>query len=177
MARRRTRVGGKLQHNTGKCKILHYEFQENKAHDFSPVANHIKANKPVFAIFYMRGCGPCEAARPEWNKLKNFQDKLPQHALLLEIDHVLKEKLYESLQPMFAEIKTISSFPTITLMHNGKMEPYSGAQRTVDHFKKWIHEKADKTRFGGKGTSRGGTRKGRGIIGRGGKTRKRRRLL
>ena len=138
----------------GKCTIIHYEFQEGKNHDFSPVANHIKSGKPVFAIFYMQGCGPCEAARPEWNKLKKIQHELPQHALLLEIDHLLKDKLYESIHPSYAEIKNISSFPTITLMHNGKMHPYTGPERKAEHFREWIGNTVKKTVFGGRKTRR-----------------------
>jgi thiol-disulfide isomerase/thioredoxin len=122
------------------CKIIHYEMKPTMNHDFTPVANHLKSGKPVFAIFYMVGCGPCEAARPEWNKLRQEQHKLPQHALLMEIDHELKHNLADSLGPAFYEIKRISSFPTITLLQKGtKMRPYEG-RRMVQDFKKWIHE-------------------------------------
>jgi len=125
------------------CKIIHYEMKPDGKHDFTPVVKHLKhEKKPVFAIFYMRGCGPCEATRPEWNKLRQQQHRLPQHALLLEIDHELKHQLVDSLGEEYAEIRDISSFPTITLLQHGKkLKPYEG-QRLVHDFKAWIHKHA-----------------------------------
>ena len=29
----------------------------------------------VFILFFMEGCGPCNATRPEWSKLKNVLSK------------------------------------------------------------------------------------------------------
>jgi len=147
------------------CKIFHYDMKPDGKHDFTPVVKHLKhEKKPVFAIFYMRGCGPCEAARPEWNKLREKQSHLPQHALLLEIDHELKHQLVDSLGEEYAEIRDISSFPTITLLkHGDKMKPYEG-QRLVKDFQAWIHKHANQwqptaDRFGSKKRSWGGKRR------------------
>jgi hypothetical protein len=30
-----------------------------------------KKNSKIFILFYMEGCGPCNATRPEWSKIKN----------------------------------------------------------------------------------------------------------
>ena len=32
-------------------------------------------NKKVFILIYMTGCGPCNATRPEWEKLENVLTK------------------------------------------------------------------------------------------------------
>ena len=35
------------------------------------IDKYIREGKQLFIIFYLEGCGPCNATRPEWAKLKN----------------------------------------------------------------------------------------------------------
>ncbi len=99
----------------------------------------------IFILFYMEGCGPCNATRPEWSKLKNV---LSNHFLnrndivIVAIDHQLASKLQNIG-------KEPNSFPTIRYMTNeGKInEDYedsdvSKKDRTIDSFVEWIQLKS-----------------------------------
>ena len=102
-----------------------------------------KDNK-IFILYFMEGCGPCNATRPEWSKLKNI---LSKHFLnrddivIVSIDKDLASKLkHIGAEP--------NSFPTIRFMKNaGKInENYedsniSKKDRTIDSFIEWIKSK------------------------------------
>ena len=49
--------------------ILHIDSDKNA----SLVDKHIQNGDNVFVLVYMVGCGPCNATRPEWDKLKNIK--------------------------------------------------------------------------------------------------------
>ena len=70
----------------------------------------VKTNK-AFVFIFMEGCGPCNATRPEWNKLRNVlsQDFLDRNDIVIaSVDHTLADNL--------KNLKTKpSSFPTRTL--------------------------------------------------------------
>lgn len=98
----------------------------------------------VFILFFMEGCGPCNATRPEWSKLKNVLSKdflNREDIAIVSIDHELCGKLKNiGNEP--------NSFPTIRYMTNeGKTnENYedsniSKKDRTIDSFVEWIKEK------------------------------------
>jgi hypothetical protein len=104
----------------------------------------------IFALIYMEGCGPCNATRPEWNKLKNvlkYQNLKNNNVLIVDIDKDVLDK-----------VKNIGSepkgFPTLRFItKNGKIsedfedcklsEEYKN--RTIDSFVKWIKFKLNKT--------------------------------
>jgi thiol-disulfide isomerase/thioredoxin len=103
-----------------------------------------KDNK-IFILFYMEGCGPCNATRPEWSKLKNvisdgFLNR--DDIVIVEVDHELAGKLKNiGNEP--------NSFPTIRYLTNeGKInENYedsdiSKKDRTIDSFVEWIQNKS-----------------------------------
>lgn len=99
-----------------------------------------KDNK-IFILFYMEGCGPCNATRPEWNKLKNVLSpdfmKRPDIAIV-SIDHELVGKLKNiGNEP--------NSFPTIRYMseegninENYEDSNIENKNRTIDSFVEWI---------------------------------------
>jgi len=104
-----------------------------------------KPGAHVFVLFYMEGCGPCNATRPEWAKLKNVlsNDFLKRDDVaVVAIDQVLAPKL-ENIggEP--------NSFPTMRYIGNaGKtVENYEDAEvpqekdRTIDSFVAWIQAK------------------------------------
>jgi thiol-disulfide isomerase/thioredoxin len=102
-----------------------------------------KKNK-VFILFYMEGCGPCNATRPEWSKIENVLSKdflNRDDIVIVSMDHELANDLKNlATQP--------SSFPTMRFMKNaGKtVENYEDSNienkdRTIDSFIEWIKAK------------------------------------
>lgn len=99
----------------------------------------------IFILYFMEGCGPCNATRPEWSKLqnvlsKNFLNK--EDIVIVSIDKDLAGKLKNIG-------KEPSSFPTIKFLKNaGKInENYedsdiSTKDRTIDSFVEWIKLKS-----------------------------------
>jgi hypothetical protein len=99
----------------------------------------------IFILFYMEGCGPCNATRPEWSKLKNVLSKNflnKNDIVIVSIDHELAGKLNNiGNEP--------NSFPTIRyITHAGEInENYedsdiSKKDRTIDSFVEWIEHKS-----------------------------------
>lgn len=99
----------------------------------------------VFILFYMEGCGPCNATRPEWSKLQNIlsNDFLKRGDIgIVAIDHELAGKLNNiGSEP--------NSFPTIRYVtKKGSVnEDYedsniSKKDRTIDSFVEWIKSKS-----------------------------------
>ncbi len=100
-----------------------------------------KKNSKVFILFFMEGCGPCNATRPEWSKLKNVLSnefiKRPD-IVIVSINHELVGKLKNVG-------KEPNSFPTIRYLTNeGSInENYEDSDiekkdRTIDSFIEWI---------------------------------------
>jgi hypothetical protein len=106
--------------------------------------NHHLAKKKgaTFILFYMEGCGPCNATRPEWKKLEQNEriSKIPDLAIV-SMNHVLANKLHGVEEP--------NSFPTIRYMKNGVVENYEDSEipvtkdRSIDSFVEWIESKTN----------------------------------
>ena len=102
-------------------------------------------NNKTFILFYMEGCGPCNAARPEWAKLKNvlsnnFLNR--EDIVIISIDKDLTDKLKNIGKEPFG-------FPTIRYIANeGKInENYEDSDitikdRTIDSFVEWVKTKS-----------------------------------
>jgi len=99
----------------------------------------------IFILYFMEGCGPCNATRPEWAKLKNVlsNDFLNQDNIAIaSVDHELCGKLENiGSEP--------NSFPTIRFTTNAgqQIENYedstiSKKDRTIDSFVEWIKNKS-----------------------------------
>lgn len=106
-----------------------------------------KKNNKIFLLIFMEGCGPCNATRPEWSKLKNVL--LPNflkknNIVIADIDHELTDQL--------TNLKTKpTGFPTMRFITDGGniYENYEDSNiqnkdRTIDSFMEWIHSKIDK---------------------------------
>lgn len=95
----------------------------------------------IFILYYMEGCGPCNATRPEWSKLKNVLSND-----LLNRDDIVIVSIDKDLAGKLKNIgKEPNSFPTIKFMKNaGKInENYEDSNvttkdRTIDSFVEWI---------------------------------------
>jgi hypothetical protein len=94
-----------------------------------------------FVLIFMEGCGPCNATRPEWSKLKNILSNNNKNIGVFSIDKDLVNKI--------ENLKEANSFPTMRYITNsGKtVENYedsnvSKKDRTIDSFVEWIKLKS-----------------------------------
>jgi hypothetical protein len=120
----------KKNYNTGNSNLIN-KLNKHLTH---------KDDK-IFILYFMEGCGPCNATRPEWSKLRNVLSKSflnKEDIVIVSIDKDLAGKLKNiGNEP--------NSFPTIRFMNNaGKInENYedsniSTKDRTIDSFIEWI---------------------------------------
>jgi thiol-disulfide isomerase/thioredoxin len=127
-----------------KIYHIHKKHNNHKKH-IKFIDKYIKSKKngKTFVLIFMEGCGPCNATRPEWNKLGNV---LHPH-FLNNNDLLITDVDHESAE-MFDSIDSPSSFPTMLFVtKNGKVvENYddsdlSNKDRSIDSFVEWIKEK------------------------------------
>jgi len=104
-------------------------------------------NTKVFLLIFMEGCGPCDATRPEWSKIKNVlhNDVSNRNDIVVaSIDYQLADKL--------KNLKNIpKNFPTMRFITNGISENYEDSSitgkkdRKIDSFIEWIKSKIGET--------------------------------
>ena len=98
--------------------------------------------KKVFILIYMEGCGPCNATRPEWEKLENVLTKeFINRDDIAIVD--INAKLTDNLKNIKDQPK---SFPTMRYYENKKYENYEDSNienkdRTIDSFVNWMENK------------------------------------
>lgn len=112
-------------------KFLNINLDNKKL--ITELNHHIKKKDPVFIFFYMEGCGPCNAARPEWKKIENIlEDKYKdqENYIIVDIDQSLMDGI-EGLKD------TPNAFPTIRYMKGRNYTSYE-SNRDIDSFIKWI---------------------------------------
>lgn len=99
----------------------------------------IDQKRPVFVLFYMEGCGPCNETRPEWKKLATASG-LPSNLQIYEIDR----DLLDSLKNRYPKLGNIMGFPSMKYIRGAdSMEDYEGG-RTIDDFVRWIKSKSSR---------------------------------
>ena len=99
-------------------------------------------HKKTFVLFYMEGCGPCNAVRPEWNKLQNVLNSSfhrRNDVSIVDID----QNYTRHLKHMKNDLR---GFPTMRFYENNQYEnyedsPISNKDRTIDSFVEWIKVK------------------------------------
>jgi thiol-disulfide isomerase/thioredoxin len=119
--------------------ILHI----NSKKDVYKIDKFIKNGSDVFIIVYMEGCGPCNATRPEWEKIESaLKHQYAKNDKLVVID-VNKDYL-----PDIKHIGAIDGFPTMKYIGaNGSIiESYENSSikkkdRSVSSFINWIESK------------------------------------
>lgn len=117
---------------------------------------YIEEGKQIFILFFMEGCGPCNAVRPEWNKIENIlKTKYSQNnnIVIADVDQELISKI-----PLLK--KQPSGFPTIYyIWDNGnQIEDYEESSislkdRSIDSFIPWIESHISAYK-GGKSTKK-----------------------
>jgi thiol-disulfide isomerase/thioredoxin len=115
---------------------------------------YVSQGKQIFVLFYLEGCGPCNATIPEWKKIKNI--------LSIKYKHNNNIVIADVDQELMREIKYLTNepqgFPTMLYISNkGKInENYEECNidrkdRTVDSFIEWIESKTKGQKGGQKG--------------------------
>jgi hypothetical protein len=102
---------------------------------------YVGEGKCVFVLIYMDGCGPCEATRPEWAKLKHTLSGKYKHNNNIVIADVNSDALGAGIK----HIQNIRGFPTMRMIcKKGQLKEefeegkHLNKARTVDAFIEWI---------------------------------------
>jgi hypothetical protein len=125
-----------------------YDSKYNSDQKLTKLLNEYMSdkNKKIFILFYMEGCGPCGATRPEWKKIKNVLGKnYDDNIVIVDIDQVLTNELNGLKSEPVA-------FPTIRIISDGgkiqedfEDSEVENKERTIDAFVDWIKLKSDET--------------------------------
>ena len=120
---------------------------KNDVGKIEQINKHMDSGKHVFVLVYMEGCGPCNATRPEWNKLEGaLKSQYANNPNLVVVD-INKEFLSQ-----LKDIGQIIGFPTmkhITTANGNKKittfenSPIKRKDRSTDSFIHWIETMMD----------------------------------
>ena len=112
-------------------QIIHVT-PSNASSQSDKLNTHIKDKKHAFVLFYLQGCGPCNATRPEWEKVPHHLEHHAKNPNLMiadvdqsAIDHVKHNS------------GGIDGFPTIRHIKGDEVNEYSG-ERTAEGLAKWM---------------------------------------
>ena len=155
-----------IKHQDNEEEYSDYNVYDSKYSNEQKLTNLLNKymndkNKKIFVLFYMEGCGPCGATRPEWKKIKNvLNKKYDDNIVVVDIDQVLTNELKGLKSEPVA-------FPTIRFISDGgkfqedfEDSEVENKERSIDAFVDWIKLKAGQTQNGGKKSK---TRKNRRI--------------
>ena len=126
-------------------------LQLNNESEMTEFNNSMKANKQVFLLIYMEGCGPCNDTLPEWKKIENaFNDNKNgkyNNAVVAEIekDNLNKLTFIKDEPKGFPSIKYISK--NGSLQEDFEDSNIKNKTRTIDSFMEWIDSKMKKGRY------------------------------
>ena len=98
-------------------------------------------NKHVFVLVFMEGCGPCNAVRPVWDKLKS-EKKIKS----LDDSYVVAS-FNKDMLDYTPYIENVNGFPTIVYINKGLVIPYDETEnpdRSLKSFVKWICDTPNK---------------------------------
>lgn len=123
-------------------RVLHIN-SEKDVKKLETLDKLIKNNSDVFILIYMDGCGPCNATRPEWNKLEHvLKDQYANNDTLVVVD------VNKNFLPKLKSVGQIDGFPTMKYVNNnGKdIQSYEDSSinkkdRSTDSFINWIESK------------------------------------
>jgi len=141
----------KTNHNHNKSKNYVHIDTSNK-NELEKFKSAVHSKTPIFVLFYLEGCGPCNATRPEWKKIENMSHNYG-NAMFFDID----SDLLIDLKSDFPNISNVAGFPTMKFIQgNNKVESYEGG-RSIDDFKVWIESKIGKKHTSSLHKKRGGS--------------------
>jgi thiol-disulfide isomerase/thioredoxin len=123
--------------------ILHINSTEN----VDKIDKFIEQGKDVFILVYMEGCGPCNATRPEWEKIDSVLKEQYSNKDNLVVIDVNKDFLSK-----IKKIGPVEGFPTMKYIGNygKKIESYENSSvkkkdRSLNSFISWIEFKINNT--------------------------------
>lgn len=111
--------------------------------DVHKIDKAIKQGKDVFVLVYMLDCGPCEATRPEWEKMESA----------LNMMHSANDQVYvidvnQEFLPNIKHLGPIEGFPSMQYVGNkgNTREMYDNSpvhvkDRSVSSFMSWVEGK------------------------------------
>jgi len=118
----------------------------NNAAKAAELNTYIDNGTDVFMLIYMSGCGPCNAARPQWAKLEHtlggqYGKKKPYKFVVATVNKDFSHLIHKIKQP--------NAFPTILYVSGNKIENYEDSsindkRREVDCFMNWIESHVSK---------------------------------
>ena len=116
-------------------------------HNLDKLITYMNKGKDIYILIYMDGCGPCNATKPEWKKIKNVMKGKSSSIVVVELNRSLL-KVFEKYL-----LNPVMSFPTILHIYNGGkiQESYEDASltmpknRSIDSFVEWIKKTSSKT--------------------------------
>lgn len=119
--------------------VLHIDSEK----DANKIDKIIQQGNDVFILVYMKGCGPCKATLPEWNKIENaLKDQYAKNDKLVVID--VNKDFLSSIK----NIGEIDGFPTMKYIgdHGKIIEVYENSSinkkdRSITSFINWIESK------------------------------------
>jgi len=125
-----------------KVDITHATPQEKTR----VIQEAIQQKRPVFLMLYMKTCGPCQRAHPEWLGLRQRRHHLPKDLLIADIEsQYLTPDLQLGVEPR--------GYPSMYYMRNGAKasefdeemaeeadETGGTTRRTLDNLLKWIQK-------------------------------------
>ena len=86
---------------------------DNSNLNIGEINKYIENNKKIFILIFMHGCGPCNATRPEWDKIKKvLENKYKNNDNIVVVD-VNKDYLND-----LKYIGDIDGYPTIKYISN-----------------------------------------------------------
>lgn len=116
---------------------------KKRLHKSKKVDDMIKQKKHVFIMIYMEGCGPCNAARPEWAKMS--------HALKGQYSNNKDIAIIDLNKDLLSQVKGVGSvegFPTMKYItdQGHTVESYEDSavknkDRSADSFINWVESK------------------------------------
>jgi thiol-disulfide isomerase/thioredoxin len=110
---------------------------DNSNEGIEEINKYMEEGKQVFILIFMHGCGPCNATRPEWNKIKpKLEKKYSNNNNIIVVD------VNKDFMDKIKYIGDIDGFPTMKYITNkgNQVENFDDG-RTVDSFIKWIESK------------------------------------
>lgn len=130
-----------------------YHLSKNASPEIVDSVNaFLQSEHPAFVLFYMDGCGPCAATRPEWMRLEDdFADDDMMGIIDIEMSK-MQDLHNKKLQ------ENVAGFPTLRYIRDGHCEDYEACDgitkdRSYRSFVEWIKKKEGKKT---RGASRGG---------------------
>jgi len=100
------------------------------------IDEYIKDGKHVFILIFMNNCGPCEATRPEWDKI---EDALKSE--YVKRDDVVIIDVNKDYLGKLNKIGNVDGFPTMKYIKDGNISDFDMGNRDVDTFVSWIESK------------------------------------